>query len=220
MAIYNGAPPTAEVTTGNVTTTYDVYSSTAGTTYGAKAPVGALLYDAGDLVGGYTFPSWGKPTVYKYVWYNSATNPALIARPGVVYFISNDLGVVSGTEADGLTGTTSDAAGIMMVNTTALSSLTATILNNSGSVTVSGGSLTAISGGSWVWIAVGGYVKGANAPGSTAVGDQLYGTSGNFTLARVAVSNSTGGVAAPLFATAITAVSSNASDMDVRLVGV
>ena len=115
----------------------------------------------------------------------------------------NTFTTVSGAIGDGVTGTAQDVAGIMMLNTTDLSTITATILNNG-------------TAGSGIWICVGGFCKGVNAPASTAVGDYLVG-SGSFVLARVAAG--TASTFVPV-ATALTAVASNASDMLVRLIPV
>jgi len=210
MGFFGGNDYTPEVSTGNVRTTYNPVNSALP--YGnQKNPLGALLYDVGPGTGavgtspfagpGYSpgYPA-GAPILYKYVLYKSTTNPALIARPGVVYWTDNTFTTVSGAIGDGVTGTAQDIAGVMMINTTDLSSITATILNNSGN-------------GSYIWICVGGLCKGVNAPASTAVGDYLVG-SGSFVLARVPAG--TASTFRPL-ATALTAVASNASDMLVQL---
>jgi hypothetical protein len=104
--------------------------------------------------------------IYKYVLYSSTTNPAVTTAPGVVYYTDNTGLVVSGSPTDGYIGATTtsaaqDAAGIMMVNATDLTTLTATLLNNGTS-------------GSGVWICIGGFVKKAAVTSAVVAGDGLY----------------------------------------------
>jgi hypothetical protein len=227
MLLY-GAGSTARVTTGNVRTTYDLYSpppvySTGGPTpaafFGLACPLGTVIIDVGgpDSVSGTTtqLPTAangapGQVAVYKYVLYKSTTNPAVLGNPGVVYYTDNTGLVVSGAQGDGYIAQTtaaslSDVAGYMMVNSTDLSTLTATLLNNGTS-------------GSGVWICIGGFVKAARSVGSTVPGDYLYGGGTSFTPQRVAAHSGTL-FADRALAVALTAVSSNGSDVNVILTG-
>jgi hypothetical protein len=206
---------TPRITTGNVRTTYDLFTpapgaSTPGPTpapFGGLAnPLGTTFTDVGgpDSVSGtLTQLPLLSTAIYRYVLYKSATNPALIANPGVVSYTDNTFTIVSGAMADGVTATASDFAGYLMPNTTDLSALTATILNNGGN-------------GSGVWICVGGFVKAARSLAAVAVGDTLVGGgTGSFIPARVASATAATFVRT---ATALTAVSSNASDVVVNIV--
>lgn len=206
--LFGASQQTAQITTGNVRTTYDPYKTTGPIPPGGLPnALGTTYYDVGGAVGAPTSgpgnPA-GVSTLYKYVLYKSTTNPALVAAPAIVYYTDNTYTVVSGTLADGLTGKACDAAGLLMPNTTDVSGLTAAILNNSGN-------------GSGVWIAVGGYVKGGYIGALTiATGDYLYGTTGNFISVNVA-----DGAAAPIhlpYATAQTVSASNKSDLWMRVV--
>lgn len=172
---------TPRITTGNVRTTYDpiVAAQTAagvgvvpGYVYqNQAAPFGTTFMDIGgsDSVSGTTTQlPVGQVAVYKYVLYKSTTNPAVTTAPGCVYYTDNTGLVVSGSSTDGYigattTGTSSDIAGIMMVNSTDLTTLTATLLNNGTS-------------GSGVWICIGGFVKAAVCLTAGVAGDMLFGT--------------------------------------------
>jgi hypothetical protein len=168
----------------NVRTIYNPYTVPPGATTpgpapsysnGLTCPLGSLFYDYGgpDSVSGTTTQlpaaangAQGQVAVYKYVLYSSTTNPAVTTAPGVVYYIDNTGLVVSGSPTDGYVGATTagagqDAAGIMMVNATDLTTLTATLLNNGTS-------------GSGVWICIGGFVKKAAVPSTVVAGDGLY----------------------------------------------
>lgn len=176
-----GSPTnTARVSTGNVRTTYDPITAAQtaagigvvpGYVYESLVnPLGTLLFDAGgtDGVSGTTTQlPIGQIAVYKYVLYKSTTNPAVTTAPGVVYYTDNTGTVVSGSPTDGLIGATTagsaqDTAGIMMVNATDLTTLTATLLNNG-------------TNGSGVWICIGGFVKAAACTSAQVAGDNLYG---------------------------------------------
>jgi len=205
---------TVNITTGNVRTTYNPYTpsplaSTPGPTpnpfNGLACPLGSLFTDVGGVdscSGTLTQLPQNAAVTYKYVLYKSTTNPALVAAPACVYYTDNTFTTVSGALTDGLTGKAPDFAGLMMVNTGDLSTVTATILNNAGN-------------GSGVWIAVNGFVKQAWIGGLTvATGDYLYG-SGSFLPTNVA-----DGAAAPVhiwFATATTVSASNKADVQMRL---
>jgi hypothetical protein len=109
----------------------------------------------------------GQVAVYKYVLYKSTTNPALTTAAGVVYYVDNTGLIVSGSPTDGYIGQTtagaaSDTAGMMMLNTTDLTTVTATLLNNGGN-------------GSGVWICIGGFVKAGVCLTAGVAGDYLAG---------------------------------------------
>lgn len=186
---------TPKITTGNVRTTYDPITAaqtaagtgvTPGYVYQNQAiPFGTTFMDIGgsDSVSGTTTQlPIGQVAVYKYVLYKSTTNPAVVTLPGVVYYTDNTGLIVSGSPTDGIIGVTTaaagmDGAGIMMVNSGDLTTLTATLLNNGTS-------------GSGVWICIGGFCKAVAAVTGGVAGDKLYGntqTSGTaFTIAHVA----------------------------------
>ena len=171
---------TPRITTGNVRTTYDpiVAAQTAagvgvvpGYVYQNQAqPFGTTFMDIGgsDSVSGTTTQlPVGQVAVYKYVLYKSTTNPAVTTAPGCVYYTDNTGLVVSGSPTDGYVGATTagsaqDIAGIMMVNATDLTTLTATLLNNG-------------TNGSGVWVCIGGFVKAAACTSAQVAGDNLYG---------------------------------------------
>jgi len=155
-------------------------------------PLGSLYFDYGgvDSVSGTTtqLPASaqgtpGQVAVYKYVLYYSATNPAVVAGPGPVYYTDETGLVVSGKQADGFIAQTtaaslSDVAGFMMVNTTDLTTLTATLLNNSTS-------------GSGIWMCIGGFCKKTICASTTTAGDFLYGGTTAFTSTRIAAHTGT-----------------------------
>jgi hypothetical protein len=170
---------TGRVSTGNVRTTFDLYTpaplaATPGPTPppfgGLACPLGTIFTDLGgsDGVSGTTTQlATGQTAVYKYVLYKSATNPALTTCAGCVYYTDNTGLIVSGTATDGYMGattsaTSSDLAGVMMLNTTDLTTVTSTILNNNGY-------------GSAIWICIGGFCKAVCCPSTITAGDYLYG---------------------------------------------
>jgi hypothetical protein len=219
---------TPKISTGNVRTTYDpiVAAQTAagvgvvpGYVYQNQAqPFGTTFMDIGgsDSVSGTTTQlPVGQVAVYKYVLYKSTTNPAVIGVPGLVYYTDNTGLVVSGSPTDGFIGATtagsaSDLAGIMMVNSGDLTTLTATLLNNGTS-------------GSGVWICIGGFVKAANCASATVAGDFLIGnttTSGTqWASARIAAAGTV--TAQRLLGIALTSKATvntqNACDVDVTM---
>lgn len=173
------AVATPQIKTGNVRTSYDPYTPAPGATTpgptpnpfnGLACPLGTTFMDIGgpDSVSGtLTQLPLGQVAVYKYVLYKSTTNPAVIAAPGVVYYVDNTGLIVSGSPADGLIGQTTagsaqDTAGLLMVNSTDLTTLTATLLNNGAN-------------GSGVWICIGGFVKAAVSITSAVAGDSVFG---------------------------------------------
>ena len=141
---------------------------------------------------------------YKYVLYKSTTNPALVANPGLVYYTDETQTVVSGASADGQTNSGASLAGVMMLNTTDLTTVTATLLNNGGN-------------GSGIWICIGGFVKGCTTVAATAAGDTLVGGGGTAFTPSTHIAAGT----APTFTktlTALTAVASGVSDVIVNIV--
>lgn len=115
---------------------------------------------------------YGAQPVYKYVYYNSTSNPAPEIAPAPVYFTDETFTVVSGdaSEAYNLSGSPAGAAiaGYLGPNTTAYSGLTAAILNDS-----------------YCWIQIGGLLVGGFEPTTqtaTGLGNPIYGLgSGNWT---------------------------------------
>jgi hypothetical protein len=186
---------TPRISTGNVRTTYDpivaaVTAAGGGVVPGYVSqnlpqPFGTTFMDIGgsDSVSGTTTQlPVGQVAVYKYVLYKSTTNPAVVALPGVVYYTDNTGLIVSGSPTDGVIGSVTaaagmDGAGIMMVNSGDLTTLTATLLNNG-------------TAGSGVWICIGGFCKAVASVTGGVAGDKLYGntqTSGTaFTIAHIA----------------------------------
>ena len=163
MGMFGPNDPIVQVTTGNFRTTVDQFDATQLNNKAQNA-LGTLYYDNAISV---LNPN-GLMSVYKYVRYNSVTNPALGAAPGVVYYTDETLTVVSGTLADGLGGSNL-FAGWLMPNTTDLPNLTAAKLN-----------------GNFCWICVGGFLSQAVSPALIVAGDNVIPAAGNFTTTRVA----------------------------------
>ena len=155
---------TLQVTTGNFRTALDLFDSTQLNNK-AQNTLGSIWCDAPTTISN---PN-GTISIYKYVRYNSATNPAVVASPGPVYYTDATFQVVSGTMADGIGANANSVAGWLMPNTTDMSTLTNLKLN-----------------GNFVWICIGGFLSQAIAPAATAIGDAIIGAAGNFTNARVA----------------------------------
>src|SRR5579859_5240307 len=106
-----GAIQTAQITTGNPATVLDKFDSTQ-LNNNAKNPLGASYYDIGGVAASTPAGFWAK---YRYVRYNSPTNPAVIARPAIVYWTDKFKTTVSSTLADGFTATSADVAGILLI---------------------------------------------------------------------------------------------------------
>ncbi len=143
----------------------------------AKNPLGAIYCPAwGNTPAGAVFSptegsstaGYGAPGVFKYVYYNSTSNPAPVAAPAPVYYTDESFTQISGNAAEAYF-TTGGAcvAGYLMPNTTAYSGLTAADLNQS-----------------YVWIQVAGFLSGAYAPTTltgAGQGSVIYGSAaGNF----------------------------------------
>lgn len=135
----------------------------------ARNPVGCIYSPPAGMGLPLSTVGLGAQPVYKYVYYNSTTNPAPVAAPAPVYYTDESFTTVSGNAAEAFF-TTSGAciAGYLMPNTTAISGLTAAQLNQS-----------------YCFIQVGGLLAGAYAPTTTTAagqGNYIYGaTTGNFT---------------------------------------
>jgi hypothetical protein len=111
----------------------------------------------------------GTTLVGRYVRYNSTANPALLAAPGPVYWKDETFTTVTGVSTESVGGVNM-VAGLMLINTTTVSGLTAATLN-----------------GNFVWIAVAGFVPGVTSIGVTyAAGDAMIGAATNFTVGKVA----------------------------------
>jgi hypothetical protein len=176
MAQFGPSIQTATISTGNVRTTIDTYNGSSFGSYpepyGAKNPLGAAYYDNPTS----TANSYGTGTKYRYVRYNSASNPTPtgVTGPFPVYWTDATFTTVTPVVSEAIFNGPNAIAGLAMPNLTSLSQYTAAQL------------ATALNG-NYIWIAVGGYVSGIWAPASTAVGDQLIGVAAStFNLARVA----------------------------------
>lgn len=151
--------PYVRVSSGNVQTTLD---STE------RNPVGCLYSPPANMGSPLSTVGLGAQPVYKYVYYNSTTNPNPVAAPAPVYYTDESFSTVSGNAAEAFY-TTSGAciAGYLMPNSTAVSGLTNTELNQS-----------------YCFIQVAGLLAGAYAPTTqtaAAQGNYIYGaTTGNF----------------------------------------
>ena len=186
------------VSTGNLGTAVDTYASTVSTQpptntpsnpNGALNPIGAafLIAPGSPLLpvaqyypsasGSLNSNGWGAPLIVRYVRYVSTTAAAWLAYPAPVYWTDETYTTVTGTFLEGLpasTGNLNSLAGWALPNTTIYP----------GSKT--GAQLNTIINGNVIFIATQGFVPGAAVVASTAVGDAIIGTSGNFTVTRTA----------------------------------
>lgn len=157
--------PYVRISSGNVQTTLDTSArNTLGAIY-SPPPSSTAVFSttATSSTAGYA----AQP-VFKYVYYNSTTNPAPVAAPAPVYYTDESFTQVSGNAAEAyFTTVGACVAGYLMPNTTAYSGLTATILNQS-----------------YCWIQIGGLLQGAYgtfASGTPGQGNVIYGaTTGNW----------------------------------------
>ena len=202
------------ITTGNLYTAIDTYASTITTQpptnspswpNGALNPAGAAyLLAPGSLEGPvilYAGKGYGAPLVVRYVRYNSTTNAALLAFPAPVYWTDETFTTVSGTFSEGNpagTGNSSSFAGVLLANSTSLG--------------LTGANAATALNGNWCWIVTKGWVPNAYVPGSTAVGDSLVATTGNFTYTRTA-SGTTPSPFTIRLAVATSAISSGSADI-------
>lgn len=117
----------------------------------------------------------GAPTKYRYVQFKGTAAPAIQARPAAVWWIDATMTTVTPTLSEGWGGQSS-FAGLLMPNSTDVSTLTTAILQ--------------ANGGAGVWIAVAGIVAGV-ASAAAAAGAQMFAaaadwaTNGGFTTAAV-----------------------------------
>lgn len=179
------------VTTGNMYTAIDTYSSTITTQppinvpsnpNAAQNPIGAVyvLPQNNQVFNGspgilYGAKGWGGLVVVRYVRYNSTTNAALLSAPAPVYWTDETYTTVSGTFSEGnpaSTGNMNSFAGYILVNSTSLN--------------VTGAAGATALNGNFCFLVTRGFIPNAYVPASTAVGDSLTGTAGNFTLTRTA----------------------------------
>jgi hypothetical protein len=142
----------------------------------AKNNLGAL-YSPPPIAGvtvGAAGAGYGAQPVYKYVYYNSAINPAPVVAPAPVYWLDETFTSVTGAAEEAYAPITSAngaaAAGYLGPNTVGYSGLTAALLNQS-----------------YCWIQVGGFLGGAFEPStvtSSTFANPIYGLgSGNWTSA-------------------------------------
>lgn len=177
--------PYVRITTGNFQTTLDnTAQNPLGCIYAPPVNAGAIT----------TAPGTGAQPVVKYVYYNSTSNPAVVASPAPVYYKDETFTVVTGNAAEAFVTTLGCMiAGYLLPNSTAYSGLTAAILNQS-----------------YCWIQIGGFLAGAYAPTTTpGAGDLVVGlTTGNWASEGVSAATANG-----LLGRQLTAVVSNACDV-------
>lgn len=194
MAQYGPSIQTANITTGNMRTTLDLATATFGyATGGLRNPLGSAYYDNPTTLAN---PS-GVGGKFRYVKYQSIANPAVVAAPAIVYWVDEFSTTVTAVLAESQTGEVNSVAGLLMVNSGDLPSLTAALLN-----------------GNYVWICVGGLVVAANTVAATAKGDSLLGAATNWVPARLA--SGTAPTSRPL-GIAQTAIASGLADIKVTL---
>ena len=145
--------PYIRITTGNVQTVLDNV---------AKNPIGCIYSPPVNMGAPLTTKGLGAQPVFKYVYYNSTSNPMPVAAPAPVYYTDETFTTVSGNAAEAYsagTGITGVAiAGYWMPNTTSI-----TGLSNVTSAT------TQQVNQSYGFIQIAGFLAGAWAP-TTATG--------------------------------------------------
>lgn len=191
------------ISTGNVYTNVDTYNS-ALLNNGAVVPPGSE-YQLPINEAQVSQNGIGWPLTVKYVRYLSTAADNFIASPGPVYFTDETGTVVSGNPADGSDFGINALAGWCPINTT----------NYPGGLT--GAQLLAAVKGNFIWIITGGFIKGARSAASVAAGDYLIGSASAFLPARMIANTAPTNTVAGL---ALTAVSSNLSDIVVKGYGV
>lgn len=180
--------PYVRITSGNVYTVLDsVAKNPLGTVY--SPPVVQSLPTTTNGI--------AAPPVYKYVQYNSTSNPAVVANPAPVFYTDQTFTTVTGVQSEGLG--LNFIAGYLLPNSTAISGFTAALLNTS-----------------YVWIQIGGFLAGAIVPGSTAVGDAIFGAAGNWTAGRIAANSA---ITNKIYGFATSAVSGGLSNLQLGPVG-
>lgn len=159
---------------------------------GARNPVGVIAFFPSPLAAGWTVGGGnvlatangaGSGLWCKYVLYKSTANPATVGGPAPVYYTDETFTTVSGVNTEALGGGGASAglnsiAGWLLPNTSTGqygigAGFTNTVLNNGGN-------------GSYVWIGLAGFIPGAIAAASTAIGDAVIAAAGNFTTGRTA----------------------------------
>jgi hypothetical protein len=171
------------VINGSPYSSFDPYTTTAYGTLpnGAYNPLGTRYtypLNPAAAIGTPPYKGLGAPLSIAYVQYVSSSAPALLAAPGLVYWVDKSFSSVTGVYSESAFGI-NGVAGYMLLNTTSYP----------GSLT--GAQLAALlaptaTTGGYVWIAVGGYVPGATSITSVAAGDYLIGSTTTFTPARMA----------------------------------
>ena len=158
---------------------------------GARNQLGRKYY---DIVATVANPD-GAYVAYRYVRYNSTANAAVQATPACVWWTDATFTTVTSTLSEGMG--VNFAAGLLMINSTDVSTLTAAILN-----------------GNFVWICVAGYVKSVAAAASTVKGDLNIGNQTDWTttagLARLAAGAN---ITYRPLAAAVTSLSSSKADL-------
>ena len=130
--------PYVRISTGNVQTVLDSV---------ARNPVGSIYSPPANLGAPLSTKGLGAQPVYKYLYYNSTTNPAVVAGPAPVYYTDETFTTVSGNAAEAfITVNGCCLAGYLMPNTTDISGLTAAELITSYVFVQIGGLLTAAWG--------------------------------------------------------------------------
>lgn len=185
--------PYPRVTTGNVQTTLD---SSPKNTLGCVWSPPPSANQVFSTTAGSSTPGFGAQPVFKYVYYNSTTNPTPVAAPAPVYYTDESFTQVSGNAAEAyFTTMGACVAGYLMPNTTAISGLTAAQLNQS-----------------YCWIQVAGFLAGAYAPTTSTnpgQGSSILGlTTGNW--ASQVINTAT---AQKVLALQWTAIANNACDI-------
>jgi hypothetical protein len=121
----------------------------------ARNPVGSIYSPPANMGAPLTTKGMGAQPVYKYVYYNSTSNPAPVAAPAPVYYTDETFTTVSGNAAEAYsagTGITGMAiAGYWMPNTTAIAGLTNTGVSGVPQVNQSYGfmQIAGFLGGAW-----------------------------------------------------------------------
>jgi len=147
-------------------------------TPGFPNPLGAPYFDNAVTVAN---PN-GRTTKYRYVQMKLTATPAIQTGPAAVWYTDKTMTTVTATISEAWGGL-SAFAGVLMPNSTDLTTLTTAILKNGAATT-----------GAAVWIAVAGWVDGVVSAATTA-GDQLFASQADWTttggFARVAVGGTT-----------------------------
>jgi hypothetical protein len=180
--------PYVRISSGNVKTTLDAT---------AKNVVGSIYSPPANLNLPLSTVGLGAQPVYKYVYYNSTTNPTPVAASAPVYYTDESFTTVSGNAAEAFFTTDGACiAGYLQPNTTSLSTFTAAQLNQS-----------------YCFIQIGGLATGVYAPTTTTsagVPNPIGGlTTGNWT----SVVNTTLAAGSRLLGIQWTAIASSACDV-------